>query len=69
MTNIRDDFEEWHKETYRQPLTRWAHTYANMHVRCRWQGWLASHGHTGPACDLQYDIDTGRMNEMKLEPL
>jgi twinkle protein len=26
-------------------------------------------GDTGPACDLQYDIDTGRMNEMKLEAL
>lgn len=24
---------------------------------------------TGPACDLRYDVDTGRMFEVKLEEL
>jgi hypothetical protein len=26
-------------------------------------------GLTGPACDLRYDVDTGRMFEVKLEDL
>jgi len=40
----RTEFESWHKAKYVQPLERYAHTYKNMHVRNRWQGWLAAHG-------------------------
>lgn len=40
----RAEFEAWHKSAYSQPLERYGHTYKNMHVRNRWQGWLAAHG-------------------------
>jgi hypothetical protein len=40
----RSKFESWHKAEYLQSLDRYAHTYKNMHVRNRWQGWLAAHG-------------------------
>jgi hypothetical protein len=40
----RTKFESWHKAEYVQPLERYAHTYKNMHVRNRWQGWLAALG-------------------------
>jgi len=40
----RVKFESWHKAEYVQPLERYGHTYKNMHVRNRWQGWLAANG-------------------------
>lgn len=45
----RTEFEAWHKSTYTQSLERYGHTYKNMHVRNRWQGWLAAHGIKGEA--------------------
>jgi len=41
---MKHKFETWHKETYVQSLEIYGHTYKNMHVRNRWQGWLAAHG-------------------------
>ena len=41
------EFEAWHKSTHIQTLVRYGHTYKNMHVRNRWQGWLAAHGIKG----------------------
>ena len=37
----RADFEQWHKNNRVQPLDRHGYTYANVHPRCRWEGWQA----------------------------
>lgn len=39
-----DDFEEWHKANFAQPLDRHGYTYSDASVRNRWIGWQAAHG-------------------------
>lgn len=39
--NERADFEQWHKNNRVQSLDRHGYTYANVHPRCRWEGWQA----------------------------
>jgi hypothetical protein len=47
VESLRKPFEKWQTENFSQKPIRYAHTYKNTHVRCRWQGWLAAHGIKG----------------------
>ena len=42
--DMRSEFEQWHKDNFVQPLDLFNNSYRNMHVRNRWQGWVAAHG-------------------------
>ena len=49
VESLRKPFEKWQTENFSQKPIRYAHTYKNTHVRCRWQGWLAAHDIKGEA--------------------
>jgi hypothetical protein len=42
--DMRSKFEQWHGANFVQPLDLYNNSYRNMHVRNRWQGWVAAHG-------------------------